>query len=345
MKIRNALFILIALLAAVLGFGFYHIFYGPNVFPDPAERVVYVSRGQSFASIADSLAAKGVIRSRLLFVLVARISGGTEKMQVGKYVFVSGVSNSEVYEVIRTGTGNQPIPVTIREGALARTQAKIFSRHLGIDSARYMAIVRDAAFIRRLGLEGTSLEGYLLPETYAFGWEPEEEEVVRRQVAQFHKVFNDSLEQRARELGWSVKEAITFASIIEGEAVLDEERPIISGVYHNRLRKGMKLEADPTIQYVVEGGPRRLLYSDLRLDSPYNTYLYAGLPPGPVNNPGKASILAALYPAHHEYLYFVANGRGGHWFSKTYNEHMKNVRRYRRDRAALSANAKGPTNS
>jgi peptidoglycan lytic transglycosylase G len=214
-----------------------------------------------------------------------------------------------------------------------------------VDSARYMAVVRDPEVIKSLGVEGTSLEGYLLPETYLFNWELEELDVVRRQVGQFWVVFNDSLKRRAEELGWTVREAITFASIIEGEAGLDEERPIISGVYHNRLRRGMKLEADPTIQYLVEGGPRRLFYSDLKIDNPYNTYIYAGLPPGPVNNPGKASILAALYPAQHEYLYFVANGRGGHRFSKTYSEHMKNVRRYRRDRAQLSGNAKGPTNS
>jgi UPF0755 protein len=345
MKTRNALLVLTALIFLVLGFAMYHTFYGPNIFPDGGTRTVYISRGQTFASIADSLEMRGAIRSRLLFVLVARLSGGTDRLHVGRYVFLSGVSNNEIYEAIKTGKGNQPIFVTIREGALARTQARIFSHQLGIDSAKYMALVRDSEFVRRLGLEGTSLEGYLLPETYSFNWEPDEQEVVRRQVAQFRTVFNDTLQQRAVELGWTIKEATTFASIIEGEAVLDEERPIISGVYHNRLQRGMKLEADPTIQYIVEGGPRRLLYSDLKLDSPYNTYLYAGLPPGPVNNPGKASILAALYPTRHDYLYFVANGRGGHWFSRTYGEHMKNVRRYRRDRAALNANAKGPTNS
>jgi UPF0755 protein len=120
---------------------------------------------------------------------------------------------------------------------------------------------------------------------------------------------------------------------VEGEAVLDEERPIIAGVYLNRLRIGMRLEADPTVQYIIPDGPRRLRYSDLRLVSPYNTYRNSGLPPGPVNSPGRASILAVLNPAAHTYLFFVSNGKGGHWFSSTYAEHLRNVRKYRRGRA------------
>jgi UPF0755 protein len=130
---------------------------------------------------------------------------------------------------------------------------------------------------------------------------------------------------------------VTFASIVEGEAVLDEERPIISGVYHNRIRKGMRLEADPTIQYVLENGPRRLTYTDLRSNTPYNTYRFPGLPPGPVNNPGKASIMAALYPQGNGYLFFVANGRGGHWFTRTYDEHLHYVRIFRRERRVRAA--------
>jgi UPF0755 protein len=132
-------------------------------------------------------------------------------------------------------------------------------------------------------------------------------------------------------------QTLTFASIVEGEARLDEERPVIAGVYHNRLRKGMKLEADPTIQYMFPDGPRRVRYADLQVDNPYNSYRYAGLPPGPVNNPGRASILASLFPAEHGFLFFVANGRGGHWFTKTYGDHLRYVRAYRRRRARPSA--------
>ena len=132
----------------------------------------------------------------------------------------------------------------------------------------------------------------------------------------------------------SLHEILTLASIIEGEAILDDERTTISGVYHNRLRKGMRLQADPTIQFVISNGPRRVLFDDLQIKSPYNTYLYSGLPPGPISNPRVASIHAALYPAQHDYLFFVSNGRGGHWFARNYDGHMINVRRFRKEREA-----------
>ena len=138
------------------------------------------------------------------------------------------------------------------------------------------------------------------------------------------------LKNRAEKLGYSVHDIITLASIVEGETKKEEEMPVIAEVYYNRLKHGMKLEADPTIQYLIEGKWRRLLYEDLKTDSPYNTYLYSGLPPGPINNPGKSAILAAFYPDDNNYLYFVADGNGGHKFSSTYSEHLKNVRDYRR---------------
>ncbi len=307
--------------------------YWPNTFPDQAERLVFVSRGATFQTIVDSLDRSGVIRSRLLFRVTARLAGGTERLQAGKYHFYSGLSNLDIYLSLRDGRNTVLIGVTIPEGLRARAQARLFARALGIDSARYMSIVNDPAIVRAFGLEGGSLEGYLLPDTYRLMWEQDEREIVERQVDEFKRFFNDSLEARAKEFGWTVQQAVTFASIVEGEAVLADERPVIAGVYHNRLRLGMKLEADPTLQYIFTDGPRRVLYVDLRITHPYNTYLYPGLPPGPVNNPGKASVLAALYPRQHGYLFFVANTLGGHWFAKTYSEHVQNVRKYRRSRA------------
>jgi UPF0755 protein len=281
----------------------------------------------------DSLEQRGVIRSRLLFHLTARLYGGTERLQVGKYAFRSGMSNAEIFLSLRDGRNNVLITVTIPEGLRARAQARIFARTIGIDSARYMSIVRDPSFVRKADLEGATLEGYLLPDTYRLMWGQDEREVIEKQLEEFKRFFTDTLRARAGEFGWTERQALTFASVVEGEAVMDDERPIIAGVYHNRLRLGMKLEADPTLQYIFEDGPRRVLYADLRIDNPYNTYKYSGLPPGPVNNPGRASILAALFPAQHGYLYFVANTHGGHWFSSNFNEHVQNVRKYRRVRS------------
>lgn len=326
-RIRIAAWALLACLAALLW-----VFFGPNSFPGGGERVVYVSRGEPFASVVDSLEAKGVIRSRAMFLIVSRILGGAEKTQVGKYLLQSGVSNTAVFLMLRSGKGNQLISVSVPEGFRIRAQAKLFARALGIDSAKYTHLAFDREFARSLGIDQESLEGYLLPDTYQFAWEQEERDVLRRQVENFQHFFNDTLKAKCLEYGWDVHKAVTFASIVEGEAILDEERGIISGVYHNRLRKGMKLEADPTIQYVITDGPRRILFADLRANTPYNTYLHTGLPPGPVNNPGKASMVASLYPVQHGYLFFVANGHGGHWFSRTYAEHMHYVRMFRRYR-------------
>ena len=325
--IRAALGTLVAFAAALLW-----MLLGPNSFPGGGERLLFVSRGESFTAVVDTLDARGVLRSRTMFMIVSRILGGADKTQVGKYILRSGISNMDLCQMLRSGRGNQLIQVTVPEGYRIRAQARIFSKALGIDSSRYARLAFDPAFARSVGVDRGGLEGYLLPETYEFSWEQDERDILRREVESFQRYFTDTLRERCREYGWDVHQAVTFASIVEGEAVLDEERPIISGVYHNRLRKGMRLEADPTIQYVLEDGPRRLLYADLKSDSPYNTYRFPGLPPGPVNNPGKASLRAALYPEGNGYLFFVANGRGGHWFARTYEEHLHFVRLYQHQR-------------
>ncbi len=332
LRARLVAVLLIALFlsgAAFLGY----TFLGPNEFAGVAHKQFFVSKGESFGQVTDSLTAQGLIRNRGLFELVARLLGGTDRIQVGKYVFSSGVSNAEIFLSLRSGRETALILVTVPEGLRSTRQAHILARAVGLDSSRYVGLVHDPEFIRSVGIEGSSLEGYLLPDTYGFQWQQGEEEVLRRMVEQFQKFYSDSLEERQEELGWTTGQVLTLASIVEGEAVLADERATIAGVYWNRLRRGMKLEADPTIQFIVNDRPRRLSYADLKVDNPYNTYLRPGLPPGPVNNPGRASILAALYPVHHNYVFFVANGRGGHMFAHTYSEHMRNVRQFRRYRA------------
>lgn len=339
MKPSKLIYVIPGILVLVGGIWLYSVFYGPNEFTEPAERSIIVSRGQSFDAVVDSLTARGIVRSRSLFVFVSKVLGGTRHIQVGKFVFRSGLSNVEIARWLRDGTGVVPIQVVIREGLRSQRQARIFARALGVDSARYMELVQDQEFIRSLGIDAPSLEGYLLPETYTFTWQPDEREIIKWQVKLFRDAYNDTLQGRAREIGWTTNQVLTMASIIEGEAVIDQERPTVSGVYHNRLRKRMRLEADPTVQFLIEDGPRRVRYADLRKDSPYNTYRVYGLPPGPISSPGLASIRAALFPEKHDYLYFVANGQGGHWFSTNYVDHSKHVRRYRKARTLGSISA------
>ncbi len=315
----------------------YGAFHSPNYFLEGSEKMFYVSKGQAFASVVDSLETAGIIRNRASFIFVARLHGGTTRVQIGKYNFGTGISNYDLLLSLTEGKGISLISVTLPEGLRSRQQAHILARTIGIDSARFVALAGDESFTHSLGITARTLEGYLFPETYNFYWQADERDILTRQVRQFQMLYNDSLQARARELGWTMNQVMTMASIVEGEAVLPEERPIISGVYRNRLRKGMKLEADPTIRFALEDGARRILYSDLQVDNPYNTYRNRGLPPGPINNPGRASIFAALYPSHHSYLFFVANGKGGHWFSSTYAEHMRYVRQYRRERRLREA--------
>jgi UPF0755 protein len=314
--------------------GLYLIFWMPNTF-ETEEKVVFVSRGATFKSVVDSLEAQGVLTSRFTFELAGRLLNSTTSLKVGKYVFKSGTSNSELLKDLSTGRSRQLIPLLIPEGVRMRSIAGRAAAALGVREELILALCTDSSFIRSCGLDVPNLEGYLLPDTYLFHWQTDEREIVSRMVQAFKAFYNDSLIVRQKELGMSMDQVITLASIVEGEARLDSERPIIAGVYHNRLKKRMRLQADPTVQYALEGGPRRLLYEDLRLPSSYNTYRIYGLPPGPINNPGRQSILAALYPDSHGYLFFVANGEGGHRFARTYEEHLKNVKSFRRFRRDL----------
>jgi len=200
-----------------------------------------------------------------------------------------------------------------------------------MDSAAVVKKAKDTSFIDSLGLNVHSLEGYLLPDKYDLYERSTPTEIIGIFYNNFKKFMTDSLRMRADSLGYSMHQILTLASIVEGETNKKEEMPLISSVYWNRLKIGMPLEADPTIQYLLQpDGWKRLLYKDLKVKSPYNTYVNTGLPPGPINNPGREAILASLYPADTGYLYFVADGKGGHRFAENYSQHLKNVNEYRK---------------
>jgi UPF0755 protein len=328
--VRKRLLLILTCCLLIAFLGFWEILWAPNSFD--GDRFIIVSKGENFRQVEDSLEQAGIIRNRFIFKLAGRLSGWTTRMQIGKYRFRSGMSNLEILSDIRNGSTIEMIAVSIVEGLRSSRQAAIFARRLGIDSARYMNFVLDTGFVRSCGISSPSLEGYLMPMTYRFYWQVNEEDILRALVGEFKKVFNDTLQRRASAIGMSVNDILAMASIIEHETAVDSERPVIAGVYYNRLRKNMRLQADPTVQYVLQEQPRRLFYSDLVRESAYNTYRHPGLPPGPINNPGKQSILAALYPAKHRYLFFVANGLGGHTFTRTYNDHLRAVQKYRRVR-------------
>lgn len=324
--------ILLGFLILLIGVGIYKIFYAPHRFYGKDEVIITIPRGISFSAVVDSLNSAGVIDRGPLILLAGRLLGWTETIQTGRYLFRNGVSTMEILTDLHEGKSKLIISVTIPEGTRTSAIAAIFQKHIGINGDRFLAACSDTAFIHSLDIDAKTLEGYLLPDTYNFYWETDEREIVRRLVEGFKQFYNDTLLRRTAEMHRTINEILTMASIVEWEAALDSERPTIAGLYYNRIRKHMRLEADPTVRYLLDS-PQRILYRDLRIDSPYNTYRYFGLPPAPINNPGKKSIIAALYPGQHKYLYFVADGDRGHIFSGSYAEHQRAVQRYRRLRA------------
>lgn len=298
----------------------------------PATKYVFVEipKNTSFKQVVDILSSENLLRSRTLFYYAVKILGFDRKVKAGRYIFVDNLPMAVVIGEITNPRYVLSVSVTIPEGTMARKIAGILRAKVGIDSAKFMRLVSDPNFARKLGIEANGLEGYLMPDTYIFIWGDDEENIIAKMVSEFKKFYNDSLKEREKIIRLNTHQVITLASIVEGEARFDDEKPRIAGVYFNRLRLKMPLEADPTIQYIIPDGPRRLFYKDLKIESPYNTYLNPGLPPGPVNNPGRNSILAVLYPEKNKFLYFVSDGNGRHIFSRTYDEHLRAVRKYRK---------------
>ncbi|GAB4253801.1 MAG: endolytic transglycosylase MltG [Acidobacteriota bacterium] len=295
------------------------------------ERAVDIPRGATIATIGRRLEDAGVIRSAAVFTWYCRLHPGPP-LQAGRYRFATPLTLPEVVEKLRRGEVWE-VQVSIPEGADLVQIAVILKRRGLAEIGDFMVAAARRELIADLDPAAGDLEGYLMPDTYRFLPGTPAAEIVGTMVANFRRRWTSEFEARRRELGWSLREIVTLASLIEKETGVPEERPLVSAVFHNRLRLGMRLMCDPTVIYAVrlqkefDGVIHR---SDLQLDSPYNTYLYPGLPPGPICNPGAAALEAALFPAAVDYLYFVADNRGGHVFSRTYAEHARAVQRYRR---------------
>lgn len=300
----------------------------------PSDEVMHfvVEEGVSFRQVAADLEQSGLIRSAWVFGVWARLKGQDRSIRSGEYELRRGASVAATLEALVAGSV-MTRSTTLPEG-LTRTQTiEVIAAGLELDAAHLDSLTRtpDPELRARLGLEeGVTLEGYLYPETYRFAKGVSPEAVIRTLVSTFESVVDDSMRARAVELDMTLHEVVTLASIVEAEAVLDHERPEIAAVYTNRIRKGWRLEADPTVAYALDKIGDRLTYRDLEVDSAYNTYRNPGLPPGPINSPGKASLRAVLWPDPEcDAMYFVADGEGGHRFSRTWEEHQAAVREYR----------------
>ncbi len=332
---KNDLIIVTAFFGFLLGIMLY-TFYGPNYYHGYAPKVLTVPKGATFEDVLDSLVSKGIISGKKTMRIAAFIYGAETNIKAGKYPIPNGMSYLDLLDLLKKGIPAEQKLVTIPEGIWQHKLASLLQSELKLDSARIMKLSKDKRFLRSLGIKANTLEGYLLPETYYFFVGAREEEILRKLKSEMDKLFDSEFAKRQmQKLGMSKHEILTLASIVEGETNKPDEYRTIAGVYYNRLKKGIRLQADPTIQYLKRNRRKynRILYKDLEIDSPYNTYKYAGLPPGPINNPGKEAVLAALDPEEHKYYYFVADGTGGHKFAKSLNQHIRNVNSYRKWRS------------
>ena len=324
--------ILVLVAATVVAYFLFQTYNSSIESTDPEQSVlIHIPEGSNFDQIVDSLDRAGLLGDRRSFRILAKLRGADGELHSGTYRFYYGTSNADLLDALRSGESTVRVKVTFPEGVTIRRIASIAARRAGIDSARLHQLATDREFLATIGLTAETAEGYLMPDTYFINWGSDPEVLLREMSALFRKYYDDERKRKASELGLTAYEAIILASLVEGEAKTDEDRPIVAGLYLNRLERGMRLQADPTIQYVLEDGPRRLLYEDLEMDSPYNTYRYAGLPPTPINNPGRASIDAALNPTESDYIYMVAraDGTGSHEFSTNLGDHQRAVNRYR----------------
>ncbi len=296
---------------------------------------IRIKSGTSPDSIAVMMERSGIVSSSSRFLLALKLLNKGGALRAGHFRIPYPLSNLGAIRALTEGP-QILTRVTIPEGLTTRRIAAIFRREMAMDSVRFVQLTRDSSFIARFRIDADDLEGYLYPETYFFPYGSTEAQVIAPLVQQFKKMVWDTLYLRSQEMGFTTAEIVTLASIIQAEAKLSREMPTISSVYHNRLRLGIPLQADPTIQYLLPDGPRRLLYRDLEIDSPYNTYLYRGLPPGPIGSPGREAILAALHPEATDYLFFVADTRGGHTFSANFRGHLKAKSVLDRERKRLS---------
>jgi UPF0755 protein len=291
---------------------------------------VIIDEGIPFSQVTDRVSDAGLIRAPGLFLALGRALGIEYRAGAGRYRFEATADMATVLRTLYRGVTYRE-HIRIPSGVVLESVARILAARAGVDSTLFLAYARDSAFMAVLGVPSDNAEGYLFPETYDIEWNQRPEVLIRRMVGTFFKTFDDSLRERSEEIGLSINEATTLASIIEKEAMLESEKPRISAVFHNRLKRNMKLQADPTVRYALRMWRGKIYYKHLGEASPFNTYYTYGLPPHPICNPARSSIVAALYPLQDsEDLYFVATGDGSHTFTQRGRDHNRAKAEYKK---------------
>lgn len=296
--------------------------------PHGAPTRVIIPRGASFGQATDSLAKAKLVGWPKMFRLYGRLTGGDRNIKPGTYLLKQGTPWQDIVSALNGGHGLVNT-ITIPEGYTILQITPLLARTLKVPADSVRAAMRDTALLARLDIPNPTLEGYVFPDTYAFPLGTTARQAVREMVYAFERRWNPDWDNSLTELKINRNDLVTMASIVEKEARVPEERPVIAAVYYNRLRKGMLLQADPTIQFALGRHVGRVFYKDLEVKSAYNTYIHKGLPPGPIASPGVASLAAAAHPASVPYLYFVARRDGHHEFRVTLDEHVSAIRQVR----------------
>jgi len=314
---------------------FYTIILSWNVTCMDTDNIIVIPEGSSVNRSIELIQVGGCLSKGdvKVFKLAMTTTLRNGKVIPGRYTF-KGISTIGNMVNLITTPSRERIKVTLLEGWTTEKIADELNIKLQIDTYKFISLCNDFNFVHSLNIDAPSIEGFLFPDTYIFLSSYTEEQIITIMVNQFFHNYEKYIKRYKSHTSLSMREITTMASIIQGEAMFDDEMRTISSVYHNRLKRKMLLQADPTIQYIIPGKNRRLYNKDLRVDSPYNTYKYKGLPPGPINNPGLSALKAAIQPKETDFLYFVADGEGRHIFTRNNEEHnvaKKVLQRKRRE--------------
>jgi UPF0755 protein len=331
MKVLRNIFLIS--FAVILLFGFVEVFLFLHSTPSPEkqEQIVNIQKGDSFRKISKHLKNKGVITNKIKFYFLARLQGKVRKIKAGEYLLYTNMTPGEVLDALVSGK-TYLYRATIPEGYNMSQIADVYASLKLVSKNDFLKKCKDPVLLEELKILGPSVEGYLFPESYFFSNPISSEKIIRTMVQRFRENFSDALKRKAKKLGFSQHQIVILASIIEKETSASSERKLISAVFHNRLKIKMKLQSDPTVIYGMKDYSGDIRKKDLLTPTAYNTYTKKGLPKGPIANPGKESLEAAVQPAYVKYLYFVSKNDGTHFFSVKYKDHINAVNRYQKRR-------------
>lgn len=329
-KILSIAFLI--LIICLISFGYFFFLELTDFIQNPAtpsasEKIFIITPGQSLARITENLEKKSIISNKTYFKLFTKLEKAEKKLQAGEYILSGAKSPDQILKILINGKVKL-YRITLPEGLNIKEVAGLVEKANFCNITEFINLCHNQSFIISLGIKSITLEGYLFPDTYFFPKQTSCEDIITAMVLQFTTIFTEKWKARAKTLGFSVHEIVILASIIEKETGDASERPLISSVFHNRLKKNMRLESDPTVIYGIKNFDGNITKKHLATMTPYNTYQIKGLPSGPIANPGALSLQAALYPAKTDYLFFVSKKDTTHQFSKTIREHNQAVKKY-----------------